>query len=301
MEDYHKIIEALSTHFTKASRVSILHPVRVAHQQELENRLILVRRGVLQFDEGKQTVRAGQILFVPSGIMFSLTYRGLHDEDPLELSQDALIKYSESYFDSSGDDIVTVVFDAKAFGSLNFFRSLNIPSLVFENATIADLLLRVTKEKEEEKIGWERIAHAYIEQIMVYLLRYFSENKLFVEEFATNLSYLHDPRLIKLVSYIRENLNGDLSNRRLAEVADVSEDYVGQYFKMLTGINPQDYIEYQRMEQAVTLLRTTKNTIRSISQEVGYQDTAYFCRRFKMMFGIPAGKMRKRESVLKDK
>ena len=34
-----------------------------------------------------------------------------------------------------------------------------------------------------------------------------------------------------------------LSNKVLANVANVSEDYVGQYFKMLTGINPQDYID----------------------------------------------------------
>jgi len=49
------------------------------------------------------------------------------------------------------------------------------------------------------------------------------------------------------------------------------------------------------MEIAVNLLRTTKKSIRDIGNEIGYKDTAYFCRRFKMMFGIPAGKMRKRE------
>jgi AraC-like DNA-binding protein len=64
---------------------------------------------------------------------------------------------------------------------------------------------------------------------------------------------------------------------------------------MLTGINPQDYIEYQRMEHAVTLLRSSKMSIKDIGNKIGYKDTAYFCRRFKMMFGIPAGKMRRRE------
>ena len=104
---------------------------------------------------------------------------------------------------------------------------------------------------------------------------------MFVEQLATNSTYFKDPRLIDIFAYIRENLDGDLSNKQLANVANVSEDYVGQYFKMLTGINPQDYIEYQRMEAAVTLLRTTKKSIRAIGAEVGYKDTAYFCRRFK--------------------
>jgi AraC-like DNA-binding protein len=119
-----------------------------------------------------------------------------------------------------------------------------------------------------------------------------------VEQLATNSNYFKDPRLIDIFAYIKDNLGDDLSNKILANVANVSEDYVGQYFKMLTGINPQDYIEYQRMEKAVNLLRTSKKSIREIGKDVGYKDTAYFCRRFKMMFGIPAGKMRRRESLI---
>ena len=49
----------------------------------------------------------------------------------------------------------------------------------------------------------------------------------------------------------------------------VSEDYVGQYFKMLTGINPQDYIEDQRMEKAVVLLRTIKKSIQDVGKNLG--------------------------------
>jgi|TARA_B110001450_G_C17549208_1_gene451924 AraC-like DNA-binding protein len=44
--------------------------------------------------------------------------------------------------------------------------------------------------------------------------------------------------LIKIFEFIKDNLEADLSNKQLAKVVGVSEDYVGQYFKMLTGINP---------------------------------------------------------------
>ncbi len=104
--------------------------------------------------------------------------------------------------------------------------------------------------------------------------------------------------MISVLNYIKENLAGELTNRNLASIAKVSEDYVGQYFKTLTGTNPQDYIEYQRMEHAVELLRTTKMSIRDIGKACGYKDTAYFCRRFKMAYGVPAGKMRKRETLM---
>tara|TARA_E500000331_G_scaffold342821_2_gene376907 strand:+ start:3925 stop:4128 length:204 start_codon:yes stop_codon:yes gene_type:complete len=67
--------------------------------------------------------------------------------------------------------------------------------------------------------------------------------------------------LIKIFEFIKGNLDADLSNKQLVKVVGVSEDYVDQYFKMLTVINPQDYVEDQRMGKAVVLLRTTKKSI----------------------------------------
>ena len=160
--------------------------------------------------------------------------------------------------------------------------------------TIKEILL----EDMSDEIGKGRIIKIKTEEIVIEVIRYIIQNRLFVEQLATNSTYFKDPRLIDIFAYIKDHIGGDLSNKVLANVANVSEDYVGQYFKMLTGINPQDYIEYQRMEAAVGLLRTTKKSIRAIGSEVGYKDTAYFCRRFKMMFGIPAGKMRRRESLM---
>jgi AraC-like DNA-binding protein len=192
-----------------------------------------------------------------------------------------------------------VSFEAKVFDSVNFFASLDVPAFVISNNNkLANLVIKVVEEGIQDLPGKERIIGLYTEQIVVEIIRYILKNKMFVEQLATNSTYFKDPRLIDLFNYIKENLGGDLSNKVLSNVANVSEDYVGQYFKMLTGINPQDYIEYQRMERAVFLLRTTKKSIREIGKDVGYKDTAYFCRRFKMMFGIPAGKMRRRESAM---
>ena len=152
-------------------------------------------------------------------------------------------------------------------------------------------------EADADHPGRERMIATLVDQVVIEIMRYIDEHNLFMEQFATNMTYFKDPRLLDIFTYIKENLQGDLSNKALSEIANVSEDYVGQYFKMLTGINPQDYIEYQRMEKAVHLLRTSKQSIREIGHDVGYKDTAYFCRRFKMMFGLSAGKMRRRESA----
>lgn len=302
VEDYNKIIESLGVRFIKAKNINILKPVTIENNYDIENSLILVNSGSLGFGKEKETCTEGEVFFVPGGKQVSITYGSAK---AVSLSKDDFLSNKESYFQSYGtetnsaDSYSYVSFEAKAFDSVNFFASLDIPPFkVQDSGKIASLIQAINREVVENAPGKGRIIKVMTEQLAVELIRYILRQGLFVEQFATNSTYFKDPRLIDIFTFIKENLGEDLSNKILANVANVSEDYVGQYFKMLTGINPQDYIEYQRMEEAVNLLRTSKKSIREIGKEVGYKDTAYFCRRFKMMFGIPAGKMRRRESLI---
>lgn len=305
MEDYNKIIESLSVRFIKSKNIRILQPVKIQNYYDVENTILVLNRGQIRYGEDEQSVEGGSILFIPGGKMLSLTYGS---GDPVSLSNDDFINNKELYFQSLETTDVTkleaenysfINFEAKVFDSVNFFASLDIPPFEVENnPRIEGLIQEIITENNSETPGKDRIIKISTERLVIEIVRHILETKMFVEQLATNSTYFKDPRLIDIFSYIKENIGGDLSNKVLANVANVSEDYVGQYFKMLTGINPQDYIEYQRMEQAVNLLRTTKKSIREIGKEVGYKDTAYFCRRFKMMFGIPAGKMRRRESLM---
>ena len=304
MEDYNKVIESLGVRYIKSKNYVLQQPFGVRNFYDVGNNLILLHRGVIAFGDEKQVVEEGEMLFVPGGRSTKIYYG---DPDSRMISNDDLISNKEKFFRSNNDlDLIGdaeeshsfVSFEAKVFDSVNFFASLDVPAfLISNNSKLANLIIKVIEESMQDLPGKERLINIYTENIVVEIIRYILKNKMFVEQLATNSTYFKDPRLIDLFNYIKENISGDLSNKVLSNVANVSEDYVGQYFKMLTGINPQDYIEYQRMERAVFLLRTTKKSIREIGKEVGYKDTAYFCRRFKMMFGIPAGKMRRRESA----
>ncbi|MGD1889016.1 MAG: helix-turn-helix domain-containing protein [Cyclobacteriaceae bacterium] len=305
MEDYNKIIESLSVRFIKSKNIRILQPVEIQNYYDVENSILILNRGEIHYGEDDNKVTGGSILFIPGGKMMSITYGS---GDPVSLSNDDFINNKELYFQSLETTDVTkleaenfsfINFEAKVFDSVNFFASLDIPPFeIQDNPRIVDIIKEITTENNSDTPGKDRIIKISTERLVIEIVRHILETRMFVEQLATNSTYFTDPRLIDILAYIKNNIGGDLSNKVLASVANVSEDYVGQYFKMLTGINPQDYIEYQRMEHAVNLLRTTKKSIREIGKEVGYKDTAYFCRRFKMMFGIPAGKMRRRESLM---
>ncbi|MBC8151989.1 MAG: helix-turn-helix transcriptional regulator [Bacteroidetes bacterium] len=306
MEDYNKIIESLGVKFIKSRNIRILQPFTIKNFYDVENSLMILYNGEVYFGEEKQKVDVGDMLFIPGGKHVTVTYGS--SANPRAVSNEEFMTHREQYFEGNHDPVRIgnipnsfgmVSFEAKVFDSVNFFNSLDVPPFIIKHdEQLAGTIAQILAEDLTDTAGKGRIIKIKTEEIVIEVIRYILKNRLFVEQLVTNSTYFKDPRLIDIFAYIKENLGGDLSNKVLANVANVSEDYVGQYFKMLTGINPQDYIEYQRMEAAVGLLRTTKKSIRAIGAEVGYKDTAYFCRRFKMMFGIPAGKMRRRESLM---
>ena len=305
MEDYNKIIESLNVRYKKAKNVKILQPVTIENFYDVENTLIIINKGQITYGQDDEILEENDLLFIPGGKHLRVSYGS---GNAVSLSNDDFLSERENFLQTfptdqndgqSPENFSYITFEAKVFDSVNFFASLDIPPFVItNNSRVIALLKSILRETTSDLPGRNRVISRNTDLLVVEIVRHVIKNRMFVEELATNVTYFKDPRLLDIFAYIKENLGGDLSNKILANVANVSEDYVGQYFKMLTGINPQDYIEYQRMEKAVQLLRTTKKSIREIGKEVGYKDTAYFCRRFKMMFGIPAGKMRRRESLM---
>jgi AraC-like DNA-binding protein len=305
MEDYNKIIESLGVRFISSKNVKIIKPFILENFYDVENMVVYLHKGEIYFGENYTRVNEGDVLFIPGGKNLCLAYGSLQAP---KLKNEEFLNAKDKYLgtinnlDQIGkepDSYSYVSLEVKVFDSVNFFTSLDVPAFVIHKQDkLNEIILDTLMESMQKLPGKERAIKVNTEKVVIEIIRFILEKRLFVEQLATNTTYFKDPRLINIFTYIKNNLGGDLSNHILADVANVSEDYVGQYFKMLTGINPQDYIEYQRMEKAVHLLRTTKNSIRDISKEVGYKDTAYFCRRFKMMFGIPAGKMRRRESLI---
>jgi YesN/AraC family two-component response regulator len=306
MEYYNKVIESVGVRFAKGNNYKIEKPVFVTDYLDVENTVILLHKGSLKFSDEQEGVNEGEILFIPAARSSSISFGSATKKN--ELNNEGFLDNKRKYLQTISfreiknleeDCITMVTFEAKVFDVVNFFNSLGIPPFVIRfNDKIATIIEDIVKESEQNTPGKERVIKLHTELLVVEIVRHILKNRLYVEELSTNSTYFKDPRLIDMFNYIKRNIGGDLSNKVLALVANVSEDYVGQYFKMLTGINPQDYIEYQRMEAAVELLRTSKKSIRDIGKEVGYKDTAYFCRRFKMMYGLPAGKMRRRESLI---
>ncbi len=307
-KEYSQIIDSLAITFIKARHIQLLQSLTVKDFQDVENTLILLNNGqitCLQADK-KLTVEAGDMLFIASGQPVTLTYGS---SSPVTLNNNDLIAETRQYFQvvpatactTQCDNFSYITFDARIFNTANLFRHLGAPAFVIKgDVPLYTTLSSIFIESHSQSVGRSRMLKAYTEQLVIEIFRYLVAKNLFVREMTKHMHHFNNSRIISILDYIQRKLHSDLSNRVLAAVANVTEDYLGQFFKMHTGCNPQDYIEYQRMEQAVKLLRTTPKSINDISRAVGFKDPAYFCRRFKMKFGISAGKLRNGEMAMRN-
>lgn len=92
--------------------------------------------------------------------------------------------------------------------------------------------------------------------------------------------------LSRVVRYVRENLTQHIALADAAAAADLSPNYLAHLLKKETGKTFTDLVTDRRMEKAKELLAHTTLRISEIAGAVGFEDVAYFARRFKQCFHV---------------
>jgi len=94
-----------------------------------------------------------------------------------------------------------------------------------------------------------------------------------------------DMAMRKAVKYIQENYNKDISVENVSEKLGISSASFGKLFKDYTGKHFVDYLIHIRLSKAEDALKNSTESIREISEMVGYRDEKYFMRIFKKKTG----------------
>jgi len=103
---------------------------------------------------------------------------------------------------------------------------------------------------------------------------------------ATPKVWTEDPRLQKVLKYILEHLEEDISVEALADIACLTKPYLIRQFKQTLGMAPLQFITHKKIEKAQLLLVTDDSAVQDIAQAVGYTDASYFVRLFKKKIGM---------------
>uniref|UniRef100_UPI004027EC38 AraC family transcriptional regulator n=1 Tax=Eubacterium sp. TaxID=142586 RepID=UPI004027EC38 len=99
-------------------------------------------------------------------------------------------------------------------------------------------------------------------------------------------------KLKDVLSYIRKNIDKNITLEELAQVSGMSPRYFCRVFKSMTGRTPIEYVNYYRIETASQMLITTGESVTDIALNCGFNDMSYFSKMFKKLKGISPSKFR---------
>ena len=104
----------------------------------------------------------------------------------------------------------------------------------------------------------------------------------------------HIKRIRKVLNFIEENLDNELSLENLAEIGNYSPFHFHRIFRGIIGETLQEYITRNRMEKSTMLLSHQKQKpIEDIFSEVGFKSNSTFSKTFKKYFGVSPSVFRK--------
>jgi len=112
---------------------------------------------------------------------------------------------------------------------------------------------------------------------------------------VSNHNQTYERRILRVLSHIHDNMDGDLSLDTLSGVACMSPFHWHRVFFGITGETLANCIRRIRMDRATFLLLQTSDSVAQIAKQCGYGNAQSFARSFQADYGLTPSKFRKSE------
>ena len=93
-------------------------------------------------------------------------------------------------------------------------------------------------------------------------------------------------KLQPALQYIENNCKENIRIADLAAMCYINETYFSRLFSTIVGSTVSQFILEKRIIKAKELLKNKGMKIQAVAEAVGYDDPAYFVRKFKQVTGV---------------
>ena len=144
---------------------------------------------------------------------------------------------------------------------------------------MSELLNYMTTEQEDIWAGTAALNEHIFSIIVINLCKFFQEVKS--PQPKTLL------RISAAIDFIEHNFDKPISNEQLANLADMTIGSFRYLFKKITGLSPIDYLIRLRIEKAADIMaKNSGMRVIDVAFKVGFENSAYFTKKFKKIIGI---------------
>jgi len=158
---------------------------------------------------------------------------------------------------------------------------------------IAALISNMVEEYGEKQAYHEENLQHLVTLILNILTRNVSDRNG-----GTSTGLESDPLINRMLVHIRQHISSPekLRVQYLAKHFNLSANYVGEYFRKLTGESLQRYITLYKIKLVQQRLAFSNLSISQIADELGFTDESHLSRQFRKHSGVGLGEYRKKVS-----
>ena len=102
--------------------------------------------------------------------------------------------------------------------------------------------------------------------------------------------------LAKARQYCTAHMADPITVGDLADATGYSRWHFSRIFMRIYGKSPHLFIVEQKLNNALTLLKTTRSSLKTVAALCGFVDTSYFCKVFKKYYGTTPDEFRNNAS-----
>ena len=114
-----------------------------------------------------------------------------------------------------------------------------------------------------------------------------------IDSCAGGLCRLDNARLRRVLDYIEQHLEEEVTVAGLANLAHLSEFHFTRMFTTTVGIPPHRYVSRRRLENAMAMLAAGRLPLSEIAHRSGFSSQASFNRAFRRVTGMTPGEYRR--------
>lgn len=158
---------------------------------------------------------------------------------------------------------------------------------------------------QHKKFSIENICHLFSEQDASYMqekteFAFFVYNPYIIYNnlVSFNIDTHGGERIAEIIRYIDSHLfDSELTLDTIAQHMYLNKSYLARLFKSEFNITVGEYIQKNRLEHSVMLLKNTDLSIKDISVRSGYNNVNYFSRVFKSYYHVSPNQYRIKKQI----
>ncbi len=256
--------------------------MRIHHHVTIELSLVLSGRGLYKTQDREYPIAAGDVFLFRPNEAHCITDIEAEGMELLNLHIAPYYLYTH-FSGALNADYIKIL-------SANFpLLSNKISELLplKESHELALCMQKIRSEMENKRSDYLTLAHNSIVAILIAIAR-IHEGAGMKKSEKQNYQ-----RMIAAIHYIDDNFRSNITLEEIAAQIGYNRCYFSHIFSRCMGMSVWDYISIKRIEEALTLIKTSDKNILQIAVECGFNNTINFNKTFKKYTNLSPSAFRK--------